>query len=39
LREIFVGGVPRAVGEKVLMASSDALALAGTVPPTVEFIK
>jgi hypothetical protein len=39
LREIFVGGVSREVGEKVLMASSDAHALASTIPPTISFCK
>jgi hypothetical protein len=39
LRAIFVGGVERKVGDKVLMASSDAAALASTTPPTIEYIK
>jgi hypothetical protein len=39
LREIFVGGTAREVGSKAVMAASDAWALAGTVPPTVSFVK
>jgi hypothetical protein len=39
LRAIFVGGVSRAVGDKVVMQASDAHALAGTVPATIAFNK